>query len=275
MRAGHSLLIGVVVMTMTKTAIAQVGPPPTVRNLHRVELKDLPAPTCTLTASLSTLPAGGTTPATLTWTTTYASRVTLNRGSVAPSGSLTVTPLTDATYTLTAYGATSAPVTCQKVVRVTQPTCANGSICAVTCGSGLIPDIQTGTLLTLPHDRMVHVLIVAEGYTTPDLPRFQADVNTWMAQWEALDIYDTFREAFCFWKLPAVSNQHIVAGGAIEDTAFRVPVDSGGGVDFTDTVQTAAVEARVWAQIPRLPFPPTTFYPTTYSRTRGMAKNLR
>ena len=263
------------VMAITKVVVAQAGLPETVQNLRRMDRPFGSAPTCSLTASATTLPAGGTTPSTLNWSTTYATRVTLNQGTVGANGSLVVRPLTDATYTLTAFGDPgAAPAVCQEVIHVTQPTCANGAICPVTCGTGLIPDVRTGALLTLPPDRMVHVLLVAEGYTASDTARFHTDVNNWMSQWSALDAYDTFREAFCFWKLPAVSNQRIVPGGVIEDTAFRVPVDAGGGVDLSDPLEIDVVEQRVWAEIPRLPFPPATFYPTTASRTRGMAKNL-
>ena len=279
MRILRVLFTALAVATITKAVVAQAGPPSRVPNLRRTDVKPAQPPTCSLNASPSSLPAGGATPASLTWSTTNALRVTLEGGTVAASGTLTVRPLTQATYTLTAYGAPgTAPATCQRVITVSQPTCANGSICPVACGTGMIPDVKNGALLTLPPDRMVHVLLLAEGYTAADLPRFHTnstnDVANWMSQWGALDIYDQFREAFCFWKLPAVSNQRIVPGGAVEDTAFRVPVDSGGDVDLDDASATDVVEQRIWTEVARLPFPPTTFYPTTASRTRAMAKNL-
>jgi hypothetical protein len=287
MRALHVTVVTVLVMTITKIAIAQVGPlprivqsnpPPQVTNLHRIDVGLGAPPACALSASLTSVPAGGATPSTLTWSTTSALRVTLNGGTVAGSGTLSVRPLTDATYTLTAYGASGAPMTCQQVIRVPQPSCANGSICPVACGTGLIPDIRSGTLLNLPRERMVHVLLVAEGYTAADLARFhtdpQNDVANWMLEWGRIDVYNRFREAFCIWKLPAVSSQRIVPGGTVEDTAFRVPVDTSGDVDLSDPLALADVEDRVWQQVARLPFPPTTFYPTTASRTRGMAKSL-
>lgn len=262
-------------MTITKVVVGQTELPETVQNLRRVDRPGESAPTCSLTTSATTLPSGGTAQATITWTTTFATQVTLNGGTVTSSGSLVVQPLTDATYTLTAYGDSgTTPSVCQKVIHVTQPTCANGAICPVTCGTGMIPDVKSGTLLSLPPDRMIHVLIVAEGYTSTDIARFHTDVDNWMVEWSALDVYDTFREAFCIWKLPAVSSQRIVPGGTTEDTAFRVPVDSGGDVDLSDPLAMDVVEQRVWTQVARLPFPPATFYPTTASRTRGMAKNL-
>src|SRR5262245_60057761 len=236
MRILRVIFTALAVATVTKAVVAV---PPRVTNLRRADAKPAQPPTCTLNASPSSLPAGGTTPANLTWSTTNALRITLEGGTVAASGTLTVRPLTQATYTLTAYGAPgTTPATCQRVITVSLPACANGSICPVACGTGMIPDVKTGALLTLPPERMVHVLLLAEGYTATDLPRFHTnstnDVANWMSQWGAIDVYDTFREAFCFWKLPAVSNQRIVPGGVVEDTAFRVPVDSGGDVDLDD-----------------------------------------
>jgi len=270
-------ICGICLVAVAWGAAAAV--PPNVKNLRRTDVPPPVPAQCTLSASPGTVPAGGGTPSLLTWSTSNAVKVTLNGGKVATSGSLSVRPLTDATYTLVVQGAPgTAPATCSRVITVPQPTCSDGTICPVSCGTGLIPDIVTGNLIVLPVDRMVHVLLLAEGYTATDLPRFHRnssnDVEDWMAEWEAIDVFDQFREAFCFWKLPAVSNARIVPGGAVEDTAFRVPVDSGGNVDLSDASALAAVESRVWSEVARLPYPPATFYPTTSGRTRGMAKNL-
>ena len=259
------------------TVVAQA--PSNIGGLHRTDVKPGPAPQCSLAATPGQLPPGGSAASTLAWSTSNATRVTLNGGAVASSGSLSIQPFTSATYTLVAQGpAGTAPATCVRQVVINQPVCLNGTICPITCGSGMIPDIRTGQLLTLDHEHMVHVLIVAEGYTLPDLSRFHLDarndVGDWMDEWGSLDVFDTFREAFCFWKLPAVSNARIVPGGTIEDTAFRVPVDLGGDVDLSDLAATAAVADRVWREVANLPIPPTRFYPTTASRTRGMAKNV-
>ena len=258
--------------------LAQSDPPSPVVGLRRVDREASAPAQCTLNATPASLPAGGSTPSTLTWTTSNAVRVTLNGGTVTSSGALTVRPLANATYTLVAHGdAGTPPATCTRSIAVAQPACANGAICSVACGTGMIPDIRNGQLVILDHEHMVHVLLLAEGYTAPDLTRFHLgssnDINVWMSEWGALDIYDDFREAFCFWKLPAVSNARIVPGGEVEDTAFRVPVDSGGDVDLSSSAE-ATVAARVWAEVARLPFPPRHFYPTSASRTRGLAKNL-
>jgi hypothetical protein len=275
---GLGLFLAAFVLVWGLGSRVALAVPSRVQSLRRTDVK-LIAPQCTLVANPTSLPAGGSTPSTLTWSTVNATRVTLNGGTVAPSGALTIQPLANATYTLIAQGAGPVlPATCRQDVVVAQPPCVNGAICPIACGTGMIPDIRTGQLLTLDHQHMVHVLILAEGYTASDLSRFHVvsgnDVADWMDQWGRLDIYESFREAFCFWKLPAVSNARIVPGGAVEDTAFRVPVDAGGEVDFSDTAATAAVADRVWREVARLPVPPTTFYPTTASRTRGMAKNV-
>jgi hypothetical protein len=253
--------------------------PPAVERLRRIDVAPSAPPQCTVSVSPASLPAGGSASSTLTWSTTNATRVTLNGGTVAASGALTVQPVTTATYKLIAEGgAGTTPVTCVKQISVAQPSCANGTICPIACGTGMIPDIRTGQLLTLDHEHMVHVLILAEGYTAADLSRFHLsstnDVGNWMDQWRDVDIVDTFREAFCFWKLPAVSNARIVPGGVVEDTAFRVPVDSSGDVDLSDGAATGVVADRVWREVAKLPFLSGSFYPTSGSRTRGMAKNV-
>ena len=257
-------------------AAAQPSP---VVGLHRVDRESSGPAQCTLNAVPSNLPAGGSVPSSLSWSTSNAIRVTLNGGTVTSTGVLAVRPLANATYTLVAHGvAGTPPATCTRQIAVAQPACVNGAICSVACGTGMIPDIRDGQLVMLDHEHMVHVLLVAEGYTAADLARFHLgtsnDVDDWMDQWEALDVYNDFREAFCFWKLPAVSNARIVPGGAVEDTAFRVPVDSGGDVDLPSGSATDTVSARVWAEVLRLPFPPRYFYPTTATRTRGLAKNV-
>ena len=253
--------------------------PAEVTGLRRIDRTSHTQARCTLTASPGAIAGGGSAFSTLTWSTTNADRVTLNGGTVAPSGSLTVQPLTTATYALVATGgAGTPPATCVREVSVAQPSCLDGTICPIACGSGMIPDIRTGELLSLDHDHMVHVLILAEGYTAADLARFHLnsrnDVDDWMDQWGRIPIFDSFREAFCFWKLPAVSNTRIVPGGTVEDTAFHVPVNLHGNVDFSDAAATAAVAQRVWREVAKLPFPPKGFYPTSASRTRGMEKNV-
>lgn len=261
-------------LTFCVSANAQGVAP--VERVRRVDVRSAGPAQCSLNAGSSNLPSGGST--TLTWNTTGASRVTLEGGNVAQGGSLTVRPITDATYTLVAHGGPGTdPAVCTAQIRVAQPACVNGAICAVSCGTGMIPDVRTGDLLILAPERQVHVLIVAEGYTAADLPRFHTnsrnDVDDWMDGFEALSPFKEFREAFCVWKLPAVSSQRIVPGGLVETTAFRVPVSSGGNVDLSDPVAKRVVEEKIWAEVERLPYPPAHFYPTTAERTRGMAKN--
>jgi len=276
---GRVFLAALALLGTSGVALAAT-PPPTVQLLRRADVASSSGPpTCTLSANPTSLPAGGSVPSTLTWSTTNATRVTLNGGTVAPNGALTIQPLTDATYTLIAYGGPgTVSATCRQDVSVAQLPCVNGTICPVACGTGMISDVATGQLLTLDPQHMVHVLILAEGYTLTDLSRFHLasrnDVADWMDQWKRLDVYEAFQEAFCFWKLPAISNARIIPGGTVEDTAFRVPVDASGNVDFSDAAATAAVADRVWREVAKLPFPPTSFYPTTASRTRGMAKTV-
>lgn len=59
-------------------------------------------PTCSLTASATTIPSGGSS--TLTWTTGGASSVILNGAARSANGSLSVSPALDTDYTLVAVG---------------------------------------------------------------------------------------------------------------------------------------------------------------------------
>jgi hypothetical protein len=65
---------------------------------------NLPAPTATFSASLTTIPPGGST--TLTWSTTNTTSVSIDNGigTVVGSGSATAAPTVNTTYTLTASG---------------------------------------------------------------------------------------------------------------------------------------------------------------------------
>ncbi|TAJ14789.1 hypothetical protein EPO56_01715 [Patescibacteria group bacterium] len=85
------------------------------------------APSCTLTATPSTISPGGSS--TLAWTTTNASTISINQGvgtvSVA-NGAIIVAPSVTKTYTLTATGA-GGTVTCEKTITVTTssvPVCS-------------------------------------------------------------------------------------------------------------------------------------------------------
>ncbi|MEO8678643.1 MAG: G8 domain-containing protein, partial [Vicinamibacterales bacterium] len=77
-----------------------------------------PTPTATLTASPTSIVAGGAS--TLTWTTTNAATVSIDQGigTVAASGSRSVSPAATTTYTLTATNAT-ASATASATVTVT------------------------------------------------------------------------------------------------------------------------------------------------------------
>lgn len=85
------------------------------------------APSCTLTATPSTISPGGSS--TLAWTTANASTISINQGvgtvSVA-NGAIIVAPTSTKTYTLTATGA-GGTVTCEKTITVTtssEPVCS-------------------------------------------------------------------------------------------------------------------------------------------------------
>ena len=101
-----------------------------------------PPPTISFSASPTSISSGGS--ATLTWNTGNATSVTIDNGigSVATSGSLSVTPVATTTYTLTATGpGGSATATATVSVGSTGGSCSPSSavpsinICAPTNGS--------------------------------------------------------------------------------------------------------------------------------------------
>jgi hypothetical protein len=88
-----------------------------------------PAPTCTITLSVSSLTPGQ--PVTITWTSHNASSGTINGiGTVGASGSQTVYPTANTTYTGTFYGTNGHTVTCTCTVVVTPPPAA--PVCTLT-----------------------------------------------------------------------------------------------------------------------------------------------
>lgn len=75
------------------------------------------APTCSLTANPTTIVSGIN--ATLTWTTSNATGVTIQGGNASVSGSMTVAPTLNTTYTLVATGQGGQTVTCTAPITVT------------------------------------------------------------------------------------------------------------------------------------------------------------
>jgi hypothetical protein len=103
----------------------------------------LAAPTCTLNASVLTVTQGGS--ATLTWSTTNGTSVTLTSfGSVGATGSQSVTPGTTTTYTLTVIGPDGTE-SCAVTVTVTPPT-TPAPVCTFTVSP---TSIQSGGAATL------------------------------------------------------------------------------------------------------------------------------
>lgn len=101
----------------------------------------VPEPTCTLTASPTSIDSGDVS--TLTWTTDNATSVSINSGigSVSLDGSRTVTPSSNTTYTLTATNASGVIKTCSATVHVQQPAVPTCTISAspsrVSSGNGV------------------------------------------------------------------------------------------------------------------------------------------
>ncbi len=103
-----------------------------------------PAPTCTLTATPASITSGQS--ATLSWTTTNATNVSLNQniGAITLNGSKSVSPTTNTTYTLTATGA-GGTVTCSAPVTVI-PVISEAPVCTLDAAPLSIIRGQSATL---------------------------------------------------------------------------------------------------------------------------------
>ncbi|MEK9521091.1 M64 family metallopeptidase [Streptomyces venezuelae] len=74
-----------------------------------------------------------------------------------------------------------------------------------------------------PADRL-DIVVVGDGYTVSELPRFHADAQKKWAELTAVEPYTTYRGLFNVWTVDAVSNQSGVSGdpspGTVRDTAL-------------------------------------------------------
>jgi hypothetical protein len=112
---------GGVVNVESGNSCAQV----TIRNQQVVPGGTQP-PVCTLVVLPTLINLGGS--ATLTWTTQNATSASMNQGigSVALNGSMSVSPSTNATYTLTAIGLNGGTVSCSAALAVQSTNNAGG-----------------------------------------------------------------------------------------------------------------------------------------------------
>lgn len=130
--------------TTTTTYTATVTGPGGTNTCTRTITVNAPVmPTCTLSATPTSVPSGA--PSTLSWTTTNASSISINQGigSVTPvaSGSRSVTPTTTTTYTATVSGP-GGTNTCTRIITVTPST--------VSCSLSVAPSVITrGSSATL------------------------------------------------------------------------------------------------------------------------------
>lgn len=157
------------------------------------------------------------------------------------------------------------------------PTCGDdGRLCPILCGDGVIDDVRTGGTVALEHRSMVHVVLLAEGYTAGDLASgaFDEDVVDWLVEWQAIDPYSTFANAFCVWQWSVPSNEHVTfTSPQAADTALRVPITSdGSGIDST-VPATGPTAQRVWDLLYDFQYRPSSFYPFGGHTSRA-AKNV-
>ena len=148
--------------------------------------------------------------------------------------------------------------------------------CRVFCGSGVIEDFAFGGTIALAAEDLVHVLLLPEGYTASEIDAgvFDSDVADWLAEWRAIETYAAIQQAFCIWKWPIASNEHVApTSPQTADTAFLVPITSDGNSVHSSLTLDSPTAGRVWDLMDTFPFPPTSFYPPG-GRTSRIAKNL-
>ena len=78
-----------------------------------------PAPTCTLSASPSSISAGDSTTLTLSSTNAVSASIDNGAGSIDPNGTVSVSPSADTTYTVTVLNSDGHHATCHATVSVT------------------------------------------------------------------------------------------------------------------------------------------------------------
>ncbi|MFF5923319.1 M64 family metallopeptidase [Streptomyces flavochromogenes] len=75
-----------------------------------------------------------------------------------------------------------------------------------------------------PSADRLDIVVVGDGYTVAELPRFHADAQRKWAELTAVEPYTTYRNLFNVWTVDAVSNQSGVSGdpspGTVRDTAL-------------------------------------------------------
>ncbi len=124
-------------------------------------------------------------------------------------------------------------------------------------GHGQLEDLITLAPISKPPlAERNHVLLLAEGYLSSDLPRFSIDVSNWMSGLFELEPYSYFQESFVVWSLPRASATRLGGG----DTAFVVPVTTSGSTFMTGSGPfTGELADRLWAAISDHPVPPSEF----------------
>ncbi len=117
-------------VTCSKTITVTVPPPTPV------------APTCTMTASKSTITKGETV--LLSWTSKNATSAIVNGVSKPTAGGWNVSPNSTHTYSGTFYGANGQTVTCSKTITVTvPPPTPNAPTCTMTASKDVITQGET------------------------------------------------------------------------------------------------------------------------------------
>ncbi len=232
-------------------------------------------PTCVLVAEPETVALGEHS--TLLWSSEHGVSATLNGAPVEADGIRNFSPLATTTFTLVVHGAPGTdPATCTQTVTLSPPPpCSATEACIVRRGSGRITDLESGEPILLDGSDMVHVLILPEGYMAEDLGTFDDDVEAWLAEWEVIEPYKTFQDAFCIWKMPAESKANVENKSPQKaDTAFLVPIDKDGNSVHSDIDRDGPTAERVWNVVETsFPFQPKSFYPPG-GRTSRIAKNL-
>jgi hypothetical protein len=136
-------------------------------------------------------------------------------------------------------------------------------------GSGEVEDIGSGQKIVVLPEKMIHVIVLPEGYTAADIAagRYDADLRSFYQSIMTFKPMPFFRQTLMVWKYPVASNSNIAVGGA-SDTYFKVPVSSSGVSSTLDTARS-----KVWELLAKFPYAPKRFYPGS-GNTAYVAKNV-
>ncbi len=226
--SGSTTLSPTATTTYTITASNASGSATATKEITVTAPPPSPVPTASLLATPASVSAGD--PVTLTWATTDASSVSLDNGigTVAASGSRTVSPASTTTYVLTATSAADTVTSAATVTVMQEPTGEPIATVELTAGWATFGQV-------IPRGLATHGVMVGD-FTT------QTDVKN---RWPDGSI------KFAVVSVQATSNGTfpLVAASASTGSFAPDPVDASVGLSIDGTLYTATLPAAASADL--------------------------